>query len=129
MATARREPVSETLLRALQRGAHSFWQGPGRKSHVLHRLAGVRERDAHPGLVLEAVEAFPGHAPVLLVIDEFGKSLEFAAAQPEDGDLFLLQRIAELLAGAAPPTGALFSLQHLAFEDYLAGLSGSRRQE
>jgi hypothetical protein len=64
---------------------------------------------------------------VLLVIDELGKFLEFAASD-ERGDIFVLQLLAEATGG----TGAnllLVTVLHQAFEQYAANLATSQRAE
>ena len=52
------------------------------------------------GEILAALEALCGEGPVLLVIDEFGKTLEYLAGGRDSGnahdDVFVLQEIAEL---------------------------------
>jgi hypothetical protein len=65
---------------------------------------------------------------VLLVIDELGKFLEFAAADPERGDIFVLQLLAEA-TGASDTNLMLVTVLHQAFEQYAANLAGSQRAE
>ena len=70
------------------------------------------------------------YAPVLLVLDEFGKNLEhFVSTDTSRDDLFLLQDLAEWSAAASGKPILLLTLQHLAFEDYAAGASVSKRRE
>jgi hypothetical protein len=65
---------------------------------------------------------------VLLVIDEMGKFLEFAAAEPERGDIFILQQLAEA-TGGADTNLLLVTVLHQAFEQYAANLAGNQRAE
>ena len=67
--------------------------------------------------------------PVLLVIDEFGKNLEAFAERPGDGDLFLLQELAEWTRRGSGSRLALVTLQHMAFGDYADGASAMQRRE
>jgi hypothetical protein len=73
-----------------------------------------------------------GHA-VLLIIDEFGKSLEYLAAAGDsgsaEGDVFLLQLLAEKGAGRSGLPIFIFTLQHLAFSDYAAHSSPLQTRE
>src|SRR5579862_8768627 len=62
---------------------------------------------------------------VLLVIDELGKFLEFAAADPERGDIFVLQLLAEA-TGNADTNLLLVTVLHQAFEQYAANLAGNQ---
>lgn len=61
--------------------------------------------------------------PVALVIDEFGKNLEYMARFPAQGDLFILQALAE--------TEGIFIwvCLHQAFEEYTSRLSTRQLQE
>lgn len=120
------EPVASTIARALDRGAHRRWgaKPPRPVQQAIRRLA----ESAEPGAVISAVEVMASHAPVLLVIDEFGKNLEHHAADAP-GKLFLLQELAELFSGTEGVRGGLLTLQHLAFEDYASNLSTSARRE
>ena len=65
---------------------------------------------------------------VLLVIDELGKFLEFAASEPERGDIFVLQLLAEA-TGNADTNLLLVTVLHQAFEQYAANLAGNQRAE
>ena len=42
------------------------------------------------------------HAPVLVIVDELGKNLDYAAERPSDGDLYVLQRLAERFSDPRP---------------------------
>ena len=66
-------------------------------------------------------------APLLLIIDEFGKNLE-AIRDSDDSDPYLLQQLAEAGQGSGLPIFVL-TLQHLSFEDYLEGVDGPQRRE
>lgn len=66
-------------------------------------------------------------AGVMLIVDELGKSLEFAATSPE-ADIFLLQAIAEFAAGSRVPFLVL-TILHQSVERYAEQLSAARRNE
>ena len=124
IATARREPITETLTRALFRGANRRWPDGKPPRRVAASLKALRTPAAASAEVLAALEALCGEGPVLLVIDEFGKTLEYLAGRRDTDDahddVFVLQEIAEL--GAGPSGLPLFTLtlQHLSFLDYAA---------
>ena len=44
-----------------------------------------------------------GARGLLLIIDELGKLLEYAASHPDDGDVFILQELAEAAARSESP--------------------------
>ncbi|MGI0492380.1 hypothetical protein ACN4EG_11395 [Alkalinema pantanalense CENA528] len=104
VATGQREPLSWTIVRALARGAHVFWQDNRHKPEVLRSLTDW-EVEAESGnctisnqqvltALREVVQA--ANANVFFIIDELGKSLEFASHHRGTEDLYLLQQIAEL---------------------------------
>lgn len=129
-ATAEREPAAKTIARALLSGFEVYRRRPGRPPRVvidLRRLAGSSEPD--PREVVSAFAALTHWAPVLLLLDEFGKNLEFAADDPAIGDLYVLQQLAESLVGPEAVPGAMVTLQHLSFADYAFGLPAERLRE
>lgn len=127
-ATAQAEPAADTLLRALAAAAAMRW--PGRTPATV--TAALRQATTNPtplalGLLLAALA---DQAPVIIVLDEFGKNLEHFAANPAAGDLFVLQELAERCAtGNTRHPALLLTLQHLAFDDYVRGASATQRRE
>jgi hypothetical protein len=125
-----REPIVQALLRALYRGAELYWSGPGRKPDVLSELReAVRLEEASAELVFLFLDELTAHAPVLVIVDELGKNLEYAADRPSDGDLYVMQRLAERFSSEAKFSGGILTLAHLAFDDYLVGAGDARRRE
>lgn len=120
------EPVAVTTARALERGAFRRWgEKPPRAVQASLRRLGDGLGSAS---LLAAIETLSSHAPVLIVIDEFGKNLEHHATSAP-GELFLLQELAELFSGSEGLVGGLVTLQHLAFEDYASTLTATARRE
>ncbi|MEV4323110.1 ATP-binding protein [Microbispora rosea] len=134
VATARREPLAATVHRALATAAERKWKRRLPKG-VAEALQACAEREV-PTMedLLTALAALcdTGH-PVLLVIDEFGKSLEYLAATGDssdaESDVFLLQMLAEKGAGRSGLPLFIFTLQHLAFSDYAARSSAIQTKE
>jgi len=120
------ERIGDTVARAIQRGVRRRWglKAPRAVGQTLRRLAETQDAST----IRKAIEAIALHAPVLIIIDEFGKSLEYHAATAP-GELFLLQELAELFSGHDGVPGGLVTLQHLAFDEYAAPLSASARRE
>ncbi|MFN3982355.1 MAG: hypothetical protein ACK4SA_18420, partial [Caldilinea sp.] len=86
----------------------------------------VAKVDALLQLLVTPAANFSGMA---LVIDELGKPLEFAGAHPSQGDIYLLQELAELAnrSGAAP---LLFiGILHQGFERYAGLLDAATQRE
>ncbi|HMT25110.1 MAG TPA: hypothetical protein PKD07_12305 [Microthrixaceae bacterium] len=138
--TATKEPVSATIVRGLFHGVRRFG---GRKPRP--EWAALRKSLADAVAAFDAGErALPSNrfirdslimvsrlAPVLLVIDEFGKNLEAFADSRSEADLFLLQELVEW--SHAPADGhcpvVIVTMQHLAFDEYLDTVAQALRRE
>ncbi len=137
IATARREPLAHTVLRALAAGAEAFWAGRrGRRPNAAEECrvraealaAGNTPRlDDLPELAYALAQA-SGNG-LLLVVDEMGKNLEAAARSGGADDLYLLQRLAELPAGEDKAPVLVLGLLHQAFVEYGAALTAAQRAE
>jgi len=137
VATAQREPIIRTVIRALNRGASIFWQNArGRKPDVLNELNSLNSK-AEKGAVIESSHlirvieqlAQASRAGILLIIDELGKNLEFSAQNQSLDDLFLLQQLAELPSNKDGHNIFIFGLLHQSFIDYGHGLASAQRNE
>ncbi|MEY9948432.1 ATP-binding protein [Kitasatospora sp. GAS1066B] len=133
VATARREPLAATVHRALQTAVERRWKKRPPKA-VAQALAVCAEREVPTAQsLLDAFTVLCEAAPVLLILDEFGKTLEYLAAAGDNGDadsdVFLLQMLAEKGAGRSGLPLFIFTLQHLAFTDYAARSSSVQTQE
>jgi hypothetical protein len=133
IATARREPVTETLARALIRGTNRRWPDGKPPRRVAASLKPLRTPIVANADILAALEALCSEGPLLLVIDEFGKTLEYLAGRGDrddaHDDVFVLQEIAELGAGASGLPLFTLTLQHLSFLDYSARSTSLQRRE
>ncbi|MEO3861879.1 ATP-binding protein [Acrocarpospora sp. B8E8] len=136
VATARREPLVATLSRGLHTAATRRWNRRIPKSIATALAACADPATATSKHVIDAVTALcteQSAHPVLLVIDEFGKTLEHLAGHGEFAsathDLFLLQELAEISAGRNGLPLILMTLQHLSFMDYAARSSELQTRE
>jgi hypothetical protein len=66
---------------------------------------------------------------VLIVIDELGKFLEFAARTQNSGDLFVLQQLAEATSDVSRPGLFIVTILHQSFERYASELRPMVREE
>ena len=138
LVTADREPLNRTVLRALHGAvlrSYGKIPNPG-EFRAAEMLRGALEDAAtddprrtgpSPSALVETARCLAQDAPLLLIIDEFGKNLE-AIRDGGDADPYLLQRLAEAGQGSGLPIFIL-TLQHLSFEDYLTGVEGPQRRE
>ena len=138
LVTADRETISRTVLRALHGAVlRSYGRIPAPGTFSAARLLRGALEDAEtddprrtgpsPASLIEIARCLAQDAPLLLIIDEFGKNLE-AIRDNDDSDPYLLQRLAEAGQGSGLPIFVL-TLQHLSFEDYLEGVDGPQRRE
>ncbi len=137
VATAQREPIAHTVVRALSRGATEFWHGtPGRKPPVLQRLSGLVNA-MRDGATFDPAAAIPlitdlataSRTGVILILDELGKNLEHAAQSGARDDVYLLQQLAELSQTPSGMPILVVTLLHQAFSEYATGLAVVGRAE
>ncbi|PSB31333.1 hypothetical protein [Chlorogloea sp. CCALA 695] len=136
VATAGREPLSNTIIRALYRGAELFWTPQQRSKLSVHRLLVDLNGDITNGAtidsrrILKLVQeiATISETSVLLIIDELGKNLEFAVQSQGAEDLYLFQQLAELPQSKNIQV-YLFGLLHQSFADYGERLASVQKSE
>jgi hypothetical protein len=117
LATGDSEPLSKTVLRALG----MRWDGRRGKPDTEEVLQAVRES--------VAIAKNHRHAGLLLILDELGKNLEYAARNPESEDVFLLQRLAEEAARSGDKAFVIVATLHQGVAAYAAGLDSAARRE
>jgi len=116
LATGDHEPLGVTVMRAL--GVRTSQGARPSTNEVLGRV--------QKSLSIAQAKGFKG---VLLVIDELGKNLEFAAQNPEADDIFLLQRLAEEGARSGPVPLVVVVMLHQGVSAYASGLDTTARKE
>lgn len=130
--TCQQEPLADSLLRALVNGVEGRW--PTRKPAAVSDALIQAQASRSARSLASAARTIAAAAPLLLVLDEFGKTLEhFANRAPRQGDasddLFVLQELAEQSTGENAAPIFTFTLQHLAFDDYVREASAQQRRE
>ncbi len=119
LIVGQRAPVKPALLRALAQamsqiapdlaaGATALANQPSVGDHA---VADLYERAAHRA-------AEHGHNGILLVLDEFGKFLEYVAINLDTEDLLIMQALAETAARSAKPF-MITTILHTNFAAYL----------
>ena len=138
VATASREPISHTVLRALHSAViRRFGKiPPVTKFKAAQALKDAlsdqasddpRRTGPSPTGLLTVAGCLAESAPLLIVIDEFGKNLE-AVSSSADSDPYLLQQLAEAGQGSETPIFTL-TLQHMSFEDYFTTAANLEHRE
>lgn len=136
VVTAQREPIAHTITRALSGGVGFFWKSnSGTGADLLLRLEALHKLQAKgkpvdDGEILKLVRdvAEASRTGLILVIDELGKCLEYAARNRGASDLYLLQQISELPADTGAPI-YLIGMLHQAFSEYGYGMGTVERNE
>ena len=75
------------------------------------------------------IKAESKRSGVLLILDELGKFLEFAAMYPERQDIYLLQQLAEAASRSGDTPLFVLGLLHQGFSAYANHLDGASKQE
>ena len=148
LISGERSPITLALLRGLERGLTTFSDSRVGGSAIQHGsfrplLLDIQKRlDAsengifpHASEITDLFESAThqirteGGTGLLLVVDELGKFLEYAAQNPAQGDLFVLQSLAEFAARSAPTPLLMLTILHQAFERYAQRLATFQREE
>ena len=132
IGTADHGPVLSALSRALLHGILEF----GSESSSAVRLTAIlRDLVENPSgqdatsVFLDCLRSAARLAPVLLIIDELGQALQYAAENRRTGDFFVLQQVAERASADHGSPVFFFTLQHLSFVDYLGAVGEAERRE
>jgi len=137
VVTAQREPIANTVIRALNGGVTLYWQKRrGQKPVAIGELnelylksqKGVSIDNNHLVQVMGSL-AQSSRVGILLIIDELGKNLEFSAQNQSMDDLYLLQQIAEMPPNRDGFNVTIFGLLHQSFIDYAHGIVSAQRNE
>lgn len=136
VVTGQRAPLSSLVVRALAGTLRTFSFDFGELQQELDAAGS----DAHEGRLSERVVAefvsrtakaacSVGLAGLVLVIDELGKILEWAAQDPARSDLFVLQEIAEVAARNDDAPVVVLTVLHQGYEAYAEALPETQRNE
>jgi len=133
IVTAQREPIANTVIKALSFGI-SQYPFKGRKPEIVKKIEVLRMKVLKGSRVsndvaLKCLQDLASKSHVLLIIDELGKNLEFVASNHLHDDLYLLQQIAELPSGPKDPRVYFLGLLHQAFSEYSNYLTMAQRNE
>ncbi|MDB6057678.1 MAG: hypothetical protein JWO95_1522 [Verrucomicrobiales bacterium] len=138
LVTGSREPLSTAIIRSLARALEDQFDARA-KIKVLQEInAALRavpvqiSDDAALRLLLEANSQVIIHGKgdgLLIILDELGKFLEFAALHPERQDIFFLQQLAEAATRSSREPLFTIGLLHQGFSAYADQMSQSAQKE
>jgi len=136
LVTGSRKPVEKVLAATLAGSLRTVAQRD-RPHQIVERLERLAGQQAPSGMEVvrlfeeanEYLERFGNDAAgILLIVDELGKFLEYGASNPEQGDVFVLQELAEAAARSKRPF-LFVTILHQALDRYADHLSPGRRAE
>lgn len=139
LISGERAPISTSILKGLQQGLISY-NGISKNSAPMTQIRSLLKA-AQNGTVPQAydiTEVFESvtlqikkhdGSGILLVIDELGKFLEYATQNPAQGDMFVLQTLAEFASRSKDKPLFLLTILHQAFEMYSQQIAGSQLEE
>ena len=138
LISGERAPMTRALLRGLEGGLETF--GFTSRHSLRKKIQELLEMEANSQspeateitnlfeFATLAIREKGGHG-LLLVIDELGKFLEYAAEHPVHGDIFVLQTLAEFAARSDQTPLFLITILHQAFEQYANKTAKSQQEE
>lgn len=137
LATCSRQPLGISILRALhQTLSENYNQGSRAKAaECVQRLLNAKQEPTDDDVFDVIIEtnskiiADSKGQGLLLIIDELGKFLEFAALNPHRQDVFLLQRLAEAATRSSKEPLFVVCLLHQGFNEYADHLNQSAQRE
>lgn len=136
LVTGSRQPLEKALAASLAASLRAV-ATRGRPHQIVERLERLAAQEvpsgtAVVGLFEEAndyLERFGNDAAgILLIVDELGKFLEYGASNPDRGDVFVLQELAECATRSRRPF-LFLTILHQALDRYADHMSPGRRAE
>jgi hypothetical protein len=136
LVTGSRQPIANALATRLALALRTVL-GRGRPPQIVDRLERLADEPGCSGAAVvelfehanEYLERFGSEAAgIFLIIDELGKFLEYGASSPEQGDVFILQELAESATRSKRPF-LFLTILHQALDRYADHMSAGRRAE
>ena len=135
--TARLEPITVTILNALDNGVRKYFNTDSYTKKNFPKAETLKKytknlKNQIPTVhdIIDIIVDLCKIAHVVITIDEFGKNIEyFTTDETQKSDLFLLQELAEMSGPGRKIPLSIITLQHMAFDEYAVGASHIRRKE
>ena len=137
LVTCSRQALGTSILSSLHQTLTQIY-GRGTKKKLVREVEGLLNAGHEPTddqifrLILEVnsrIIADSKGKGLILILDELGKFLEFAALHPQRQDIFLLQRLAETASRSGDQALFVVCLLHQGFSAYSDLLSQSAQRE
>lgn len=123
--TAGYESVNQSLARGLQEALKSVDVDSNLEALIASVSMLRQEKIIHSQDLMDLFKRVmqTQQQPLIIILDEFGKNLDYLSHHPNQGDIFILQQLAET------ESVFLWVVLHQAFDEYAAGLSSTQRKE
>ena len=138
LVTGSREPLAIALLRSIKSALLND-SGHGRPPKLVNKIKALLEMGSirvPDDTVIEFLDEANAYLRatgktrgLLIILDELGKFLEFAAYHPEHQDVYLLQKLAEAAARSGKTPLFVVGILHQGFSAYADLLSQSAQKE
>ncbi len=138
LISGERASITHALLQGLEHGLQTFHITARHSLRKDIQALLKTEKNGNPLSATEVTALFEsatltikkkGGGGLLLVVDELGKFLEHAAQHPAQGDVFVLQTLAEFATRSAETPLFFMTILHQAFEHYANRAAASQREE
>tara|TARA_R110002049_G_scaffold285698_4_gene467044 strand:+ start:197733 stop:201173 length:3441 start_codon:yes stop_codon:yes gene_type:complete len=137
LVTGTREPISTAIIRAIEttlNNSRSKKRPPElRSAKRVLREASPTDRDRYAIELLESTTRFINATKqgngVLLILDELGKSLEFATQHPDEQDMTFLQTLAETASRSGSNPLVILGILHQGFSAYADRMEANDQRE
>jgi len=136
LVTGSRQPLEKALASSLAASLRAVAKR-GRPHQIVERLERLAGQEIPSGTAVvslfeeanDYLERFGNDAAgILLIVDELGKFLEYGASNPAQGDVFVLQELAESATRSKRPF-LFLTILHQALDRYADHMSPGRRAE
>ena len=137
LVTCSRQALGTSILNALHQTITQIYRGRAKINLVreVQRLLETKQEPTEDQIfklvlgVHSRIVADSKGKGLILIVDELGKFLEFAALHPQRQDVFLLQRLAEAASRSGTHPFFIISLLHQGFNAYSDVLDQSAQRE
>ena len=135
LVTGSRTSIAPAVADAVLRATRHLAERDGESVGEISRLASMVDKGGDGRSLLELLGHLndaakgAGYSGTVLILDELGKFLEYAALHPDEEDVYLLQRLAEAATRSADSPFVVVALLHQGFHAYAERLPAQTRHE
>jgi len=136
LITGAPEPLGKRFLSGMYDATQKYWNNTvGRKPLVINKIKDkLSQTTITIAEIIELLEELQEAVQktgsgIIIILDEFGKFLEYEARHYGANDIYLLQVLSELAVTKSNANLFIFTLMHQGFEAYARGLSRTLRNE